>query len=226
MKLNTISIRVAVSACLISLLPSLSYSEEINLSKWYVTATLGASIINDPSSDYKPNNGVDQNGKLKVDSGMLFGGSVGYYLMPDVRIEGEVVYRSNDISSSSIPSFNRRQSSSDIASVMYMANIYKDFDLFSTSFANFKPYLGVGVGIAQETDVDATVNGVKQEFSDNNRFAYQALTGINWYYRSGWFAGLGLRYMDAGKPRLDGNTGDLKVDYDGLSTELKIGFKF
>ena len=60
------------------------------------------------------------------------------------------------------------------------------------------------------------------EFGTKN----SALTGINWYYKSGWFAGLGLRYMDAGRPRLNGNSGDLKVDSDGLSTELKVGFRF
>lgn len=224
MKLNTMTLHASATIFLLSVLTNLAYAEEINLSKWYVNATVGASLINDPNADYMPDSGA-RKGKLNVDNGILFGGGVGYFLMPDIRLEGEVVYRSNDVSSSSITGFSS-QGGADIASVIYMANVYKDFDLFSTSFANFKPYIGLGVGTAQETDVDITVDGVKQEFSDKNRFAYQALTGINWYYKSGWFAGLGLRYMDAGRPRLNGNSGDLKVDYDGLSTELKVGFRF
>ena len=218
--------RIITTGFLIGSFTNTAYAEELDIRKWYVTGSLGASLLSDPDADFTPKNGIERKGKLKVDSGMLFGGTVGYFLMPDLRLEGEIVYRSNDISSTTVNGLDRRQSDSDIASVMYMANIIKDFNGFSTSFANFKPYVGIGIGLAQETDIDASVNGNKREFSENNRFAYQALGGINWYYKSGWFAGAGLRYMDAGKPKLDGSAGDLEVDYDGLSAELKLGFRF
>lgn len=220
------SLKILTTGLLIGSFVNSAYAEELDARKWYVTGSLGASLLSDPDADFTPKNGTERKGKLKVDSGMLFGGSVGYFLMPDLRVEGEIVYRSNEISSTTVNGLDRRQGDSDIASVMYMANIIKDFNGFSTSFANFKPYVGIGVGLAQEIDVDAEIGGKEREFSDSNRFAYQALGGVNWYYRSGWFAGAGLRYMDAGKPKLDGSAGDLDVDYDGLSAELKIGFRF
>jgi outer membrane protein W len=144
MKLNAMTLHASATIFLLSVLTNLACAEEINLSKWYVNATVGASLINDPNADYMPDSGA-RKGKLNVDNGILFGGGVGYFLMPDIRLEGEVVYRSNDVSSSSITGFSS-QGGADIASVMYMANVYKDFDLFSTSFANFKPYIGLGVG--------------------------------------------------------------------------------
>lgn len=72
------------------------------------------------------------------------------------------------------------------------------------------------------------IHGVKREFS-GNRLAYQLLAGVNWYYRSGWFAGIRLKWFDAGgvdMPSRPSGLGNLKVDYGGISAELSLGYRF
>jgi opacity protein-like surface antigen len=198
------------------------------LPRWYVTGFIGTSQISDPATRFKPTGGTESSGTLKLGSGSLNGGSIGTFLTPNLRAEAEIVYRTNKVTSASVAGIDAAQSGADLASLMLMANLIKDFDGFSTSFATFKPYLGAGLGVAQEIDSDLRVSGTTTEFS-GNRAAYQALAGMNWYYRSGWFAGAGVRWVDAGSAKLKGTGtpgGDLTVDYKGVSGELRVGYRF
>jgi opacity protein-like surface antigen len=196
--------------------------------RWYVTGAFGTSLIGDPSAVYTPPGGPAGSGKLKLGNGFMTGGSIGWYLRPDWRIEGDYTYRTNKLRSTSVPGLDATQSDADLASVVIMANVLKDFDGWSTGFASFKPYVGVGLGIAQEVDTDLNIGGVQREFS-GNRAAWQLLAGVNWQYRSPWFAGVGLRYVDAGKLRLKSSPsglGDIKADYKGLGLDVRLGYRF
>jgi hypothetical protein len=71
-------------------------------------------------------------------------------------------------------------------------------------------------------------NGDAREYS-GSRPAWQSLGGIDWDYRGGWFAGAGLRHLNAGTVRLDGKSGapgELKTAYKGLGAELRLGRRF
>jgi len=104
--------------------------------------------------------------------------------------------------------------------------VLKDFDGWSTGWATFKPYVGAGLGIAQEVDTDLNIGGLQREFS-GNRAAWQLLAGVNWQYRSPWFAGVGLRYIDAGTVRLKSSgLGQLDVDYKGIGLDVRLGYRF
>jgi opacity protein-like surface antigen len=104
----------------------------------------------------------------------------------------------------------------------------RDFEGWSTGWASFKPYVGAGVGIAQEVDTDLNIAGVQREFS-GNRAAWQLLAGVNWHYRSPWFAGVGVRYIDAGTLRLKSSSpglGEVRADYKGLGLDVRLGYRF
>jgi opacity protein-like surface antigen len=112
--------------------------------------------------------------------------------------------------------------------VLIMGNVLKDFEGWNTGWASFKPYVGAGVGIAQEVDTDLNIAGVQREFS-GNRAAWQLLAGVNWHYRSPWFAGVGVRYIDAGTLRLKSSPpglGEVKADYKGLGLGVRLGYRF
>lgn len=195
---------------------------------WYLTLNGGWSGIRDSSATLLPPGGTSTSGKLKLGSGNLFGGSIGYRINPSWRVEGELAYRSNSVKSTTVPGLDTTQNDGDLASLALMVNGLYDFEGWRTSFARFRPYVGAGLGWAQEIDTDLTIGGVKREFS-GDRFAYQLLAGVNWYYRSGWFAGARLKWFDAGSVNLDAtlsSLGKLKVDYSGLSAELSLGYRF
>jgi opacity protein-like surface antigen len=230
MKISTPRFRVTTSLsaliCALFTLPAADVAADTAKPSWYATGFLGTSQISDPSSNFKPTQGNETRGKIKLDSGMSNGGSVGMFLGADLRTELEVTYRSNSLKSSSVINIDANQTDADLASLIFTANVLKDFNGFSTNFATFKPYVGVGLGIVQEIDTDIRINGTLTELEATNRGVYQLLTGVNWYYRSGWFAGAGLRWVDAGNVKLKGKTGELKIDYKGLSGDLRIGYRF
>jgi opacity protein-like surface antigen len=222
--------RLALSAAALFLAGAmpLCAAQTAGTPRWYVTGSLGSSLIGDPSVTYTPPAGPPGSGKFKLGNGLMTGGTLGWNLAPDWRIEADYNYRTNKLSSTSVPGLDAAQSDADYASVLIMANLLKDFDGWTTGFATFRPYLGAGLGIAQEVDTDLKIGGVEREFS-GNRFAWQLLAGVNWQYRSPWFAGLGLRYVDAGSLRLDSSPpglGEIKADYRGFGLELRLGYRF
>jgi opacity protein-like surface antigen len=196
--------------------------------RWYVTGSLGYSLLGDPSATYTPSSGPASRGKLKLGGGLMTGGGVGWYLRPDVRLEADYTYRSDELRSTTVPGLSTQQNDADYASVIITANLMKDFEGWRTARARFKPYVGAGIGVAQEIDTDLTLGGSRREFS-GNRAAWQLLAGVQWQYQSPWFAGVGVKYVNAGTPRLKGTsagTGDLQATYEGLGVDLRLGYRF
>lgn len=196
--------------------------------RWYATGTVGYSLLSDPSATYTPASGPSARGALKLGAGLMTGGSLGWHLHPGWRLEADYTYRSNEVQTTSVAGLDAQQRDGDYASVLIMANVVRDFDGWSTSWASFKPYVGAGFGFAQEIDSDLSLGGVQREFS-GTRAAWQLLAGVQWQYRSPWFAGVGLKYVNAGTPRLKGSstgTGDLRATYKGLGLDLRLGYRF
>jgi opacity protein-like surface antigen len=217
-----------VALLLAAAAPLCAAQSSVESPRWYVTGSLGSSFISDPGIRYTPAGGAPVDGQFKLGSGFMAGGTIGWYLRPDWRIEADYNYRTNTLRSASAPGLDAAQADSDFASVLIMANVLKDFDGWSTSVATIKPYVGAGLGIAQEVDTDLRVGGVQREFS-GNRAAWQLLAGVNWQYRSPWFAGVGLRYVDAGALRLKSSPsgfGEIKADYKGLGLDVRLGYRF
>lgn len=138
-------------------------------------------------------------------------------------------YRSDSVDSARLAGVDARQPDADLASLALMVNVLKDFDGWTTGWAQFRPYVGAGIGVLQELDADVAVGGTAREFSARSATAWQLLGGLRWTYRSGWFADAGLRWLDAGRLRLDSQGRDadrLHVDYKGLGLDLRVGYRF
>ena len=104
----------------------------------YVSGFLGLNILSD--SD------IGGGDELIYDVGAALSGAVGFSAMPNVRVEGELAYRFNDIDEFCSGGFCVPAGDSmDAFSIM--ANGFYDFD-FS---AGWRPYLGGGIGLAVVT---------------------------------------------------------------------------
>jgi OOP family OmpA-OmpF porin len=192
---------------------------------WYLGLFGGASIPGGVSASLGAAGGT---GNLDTKPGPIAGGAVGYRLSPDWRVEAEIAYRSNTLKSVGVPGLDRNPADADLASLMFMLNGYYDFAPITTSFAVVRPYVGLGIGIAQEVDADLSLGGRPAEFS-GSRAAYQLLAGVNWHYRSRWSAGLGLRYTDAGTVDMTSDRAGapaLRTRYGGLAVTAGIGYRF
>jgi opacity protein-like surface antigen len=196
--------------------------------RWYVDLFGGASLPGSVSATLERPGLPAVSGDLDTKAGAIAGGALGYRLARDWRIEAEVAYRSNTVRSTSLPGLDRGPADADLASLVFMVNGYYDFAPIMASFATFRPYVGLGVGLAQEVDADLRVGGAPIEFS-GSRVAYQLAAGVRWHYASRWSASLGVRYLNAGTVEMTADragTGPMRIRYDGFAVTAGIGYRF
>ena len=166
-------------------------------------------------------------GQLSTRAGPAYGGSISRRLGEDWRVGASVMYRQHPVSRISSPGFDPRPSDGELASVMLSLNLYRDLGRFQLGPALLRPYVGLGLGRAQEVDVDLSAAGRPREFSGSNR-AWFASAGVNWDYSGPWSAGLHLSLADAGTLRFQPSGGGAAQDFRYRSTTLaaSLGYRF
>lgn len=222
---QTASAATFLMGAAIPVLSAAQTAESATPNRWYGTIYLGASSVSDADATLSGSGP----GKLRLGSGETYGGAIGRRIGNDFRVEGEISYRSNKIKSTSVPGLNSAQTDADYAALFLMVNGYYDFPELVTSFAKFRPYVGAGIGRAQEVDTDLQIGGAQREFS-GSKTASQLLAGVNWDYNSRWSAGIGIRYTNAGKVKLEGTGATagqtLTADYKGTTLIASVGYRF
>lgn len=126
-----------------------------NAETWYAGIFGGLNITHDGDV-----NGAGTN--ATYDLGYGIGGYVGYFLQDNVRLEGELSYRANDLDT-----IGGVATGGEVESLAFMVNVLFDVKIES----RFEPYIGAGIGFA---DVDYTVSGV---VFDDTAIALQLILG-------------------------------------------------
>ena len=161
--------------------------------------------------------------KGNYDGGTIVGMALGKHLNKDWDLEAEWFYRSNEISSVTGGAFNG-VSEGDFASTNLM------FNALYTFYASdkIKLYCGLGVGLMQEVDIDMTIGGGEQEFSDNWVLAAQLILGASYPINASFSATAEVRYHYASSPDLEASNGGsrLKADYSGYSALIGLRYSF
>jgi hypothetical protein len=185
---------------------------------WYATVDAGLSRTADPSF---------AGGLLSTRQGMAYGGAIGRQMGQDFRLEAAVMYRNNPVRQVSSPGFDARPGDADWASVFLTVNAFYDFSGFKLGTANVRPYVGLGIGRAQEVDTDLTSGGAAREYSGSGS-ARQVMAGLRWSYGSPWTADLGVSRADAGTIRLAPTGGGAAVDarYRATAITARLGYRF
>lgn len=98
---------------------------------------------------------------MTMDLGFGFGAFVGGRLNPNVRVEGEIAYRANDLESR-----GGGVVGGDVTSLAYMANAYYDIPVQSAVI----PYFGGGIGVAS-----VEMSGLRN--ADDTVIAFQIMAG-------------------------------------------------
>ena len=185
---------------------------------WYVTVDAGLSRTADPGF---------AGGRLSTGQGMAYGGAIGRQMSQDFRLEAAVMYRNNPVRQVSSPGFDARPGDADWASVFLTVNAFYDFSGFKLGTANVRPYVGLGIGRAQEVDTDLTSGGAAREYSGSGS-ARQVMAGLRWNYGSPWTADLGVSRADAGTIRLAPTGGGAAVNarYRATTIAARLGYRF
>jgi opacity protein-like surface antigen len=149
----------------------------------YVGSIVGTSLRPDTAVS-SPSLGTET---MEFSPGFTFGGFVGYDFGNNIRLEGELSYRENEIRTGG------GKDPQALASSM-MFNGYYDIPLMKP----LSLYLGGGLGVAT-AQLEAVSLGQTMD-ANESMFAYQLEAGINCNFRPNVNFSLGYRFFDASDP--------------------------
>jgi opacity protein-like surface antigen len=157
--------------------------------------------------------------------GFLTGAAVGHQ-WSGFSLELEFFYRSNDVDQVSRGA--ERFMDGDYASTNFFLNAQHTFGSIAGNSAVIRPYVGAGLGLMQEIDIDLPGVGV-EDISANWEFGFQALAGIRWEISEHWSLFAEARYIYGGDPELRAETGGgqtVRADYNGWSALAGLRWTF
>jgi opacity protein-like surface antigen len=151
---------------------------------------------------------------MDFDVGYTFGGFVGYDFGNNFRLESEISYRENQISTS-----GGKDPQAGTSSIML--NGYYDLPLTKL----FNLYFGGGFGAA--TAQLETVSLGQAIDTNETLFAYQLETGIGWNIKPNVTFSLGYRFFDASDPEFVLPAGQqVRMDLENHELILKMRYLF
>ena len=190
----------------------------------YATALVGLANQSDQTLTWSgvgaPPTG-NQSRNLALDSGLLGGGALGWAFGNGWRVEGEFVYQSVGAGNPGFAAPGPQGNGDNFASTSAAVNLLYDVDLFGSDKA--KTY--VGLGYARLTEVDMDIGGSSYSGSGDG---FQVLFGARYDLGENLFMDAGVRWLDAGKVKLDAERGNgrIKTDYAPWALTVGLGWRF
>jgi OOP family OmpA-OmpF porin len=172
-------------------------------------------------------------------AGLMINCGGGYRIAKNLRLEGQVGYRSSKIDDVEVINMNIvgigvEGGSGDITSLSFMVNTWYDF----YNRGRWLPYFGGGIGAAEVSLKDFSIRThptvpnpqTTQRLlvdDENWRFAYQAGAGVGYELSESFIIDLGYRYFATLKPKFtDAGGNELEANYSHHSIQLSITYKF
>lgn len=185
---------------------------------WYITLDAGVPSAGDPAF---------AGGRLTTRLGAAYGGAIGRQLGPHWRVEAALMYRNNPVRRVSSPGFDPQPADADWASVLVTVNALYDFEGVQLGRVTVRPYVGLGLGRAQEVDTDLSFGGSAREYSGSGS-ARQVMAGLRWDYGSPWVADVGIAVADAGTIRFKatGSADTVDARYRTTTLMVRLGYRF
>lgn len=158
-------------------------------------------------------------GNLKFQNAVSFAGSLGLRLTSQLRVEGEVSYRSSDMDridfGGGAGSF---ELAGDLKTWLLMLNGYYDFDF---EWDHLEPFVSAGIGVARHNGSVAPTGGPAPGSSgDDISFAWQVGSGLKYRMNPDLAFTGGYRYL---------STGDIQIgsyEFGYSSHEIRLGIEY
>jgi outer membrane protein OmpA-like peptidoglycan-associated protein len=161
--------------------------------------------------------------KSSYNTGYNIGGFVGWDLKP-IRIEGELVYRDNDVDKVTPQGFPTLNGHGDVSSLAGMANGYYDFQVDWP----VTPYVGLGIGAARVHPHNVGAAALPVTVHDNDiEFAYQGIVGVSYSISPQFSLSADYRYFSTLDPSYRNSLGQLKTtEYHTHNVMLALTYHF
>jgi opacity protein-like surface antigen len=146
----------------------------------YVCFNAGAVI----PSDMTLNEAGTTDVKMTFDTGYAVNGAAGYAFNNNVRVEGEIGYKSADTNTATVGTVSGPNDAT-YSSLNFMVNAYYDIKQVSKLTYGITPFVGVGIGVAhlETTENTWAPNGnaprVVEPKGSDDVFAYQIIAGVS-----------------------------------------------
>lgn len=210
----------------LSIIP-LTHTAHAEDNKFYAKLNTGVSVLGD--QDFKQT-GVASGGATgtgEYSSGWVGGGALGYRITDNWAAELALEYRNNGADKTKF-SDGTSLNDGDFASLIAFANGYYRFDPVMNT--KLRPYLGAGIGLVQEIDMDIkSTGGVENSYSASNELAGQLMAGIEYPIAQNWDLSTEIRYTKVSNIDLkqENGTGRINnVDYDPVTVGVGLTYNF
>jgi len=184
-------------------------------SRLYLAGYMGLNIT---SESQFIESSTPARGAIEFENGASFAGALGLRLSKNLRVEGEVSYRKADISNVDFSNAGSFNMNGDIATWLWMANVYYDFDV---SWKNFEPFVGAGLGLAHHTGTIHDSSGLARDASDSSYgLAWQLGGGAKYRVSPDMAFVGGYRWLGSTDAQFD----SYEMEYGGH--EIRFGIEY
>ena len=193
--------------------------------KFYASASIGAGSLSSATLTFSDGTNTST-ASGKYEASFAGGGAVGYRFGNGWTIEGELMYRRNELDPVSLQGLGDFDGG-DFASLGIGVNALYRFDIGSSG--KLQGYAGPGLVYLQEIDIDFD-NGGDQEISfESDDTAWQFKLGGRYDFSDRWFVDAAATYLMANGVRMEipaDPAQTIESDYDHLTLSLGVGWRF
>ena len=213
--------RNVLTLCFALALPIAAAAED---SRFYVTADVGANFLGSEDLSYR--DGITSgSASADFDPSFAGGATLGWRLNDRWRLEGELMYRRNEMDDITLPGVGS-STEGDFASLSLGASALYDVNLFGNE--DVTSFVGAGVVFVQEIDIDFTVAGQETSFETDD-IGFQVQFGARYDLSERWFVDARVRYLALSGVELefpDDTSRIIEADYAPLTVSAGIGYRF
>lgn len=153
------------------------------------------------------------------------GATAGYEFPSGLRLEGEAIFRNNDVDRVGGPGYGG-SSGGAIRSEAFMGNVLYDF----LPNERLTPYIGGGVGIANVSLNGISSAGNRLVDDQDHQFAYQGIAGMKYALDPNWSTSLDYRYFATLNPHFaaiaNAGGGEFDAEHHSHNVMLSLAYHF
>jgi len=204
-------------------LSSTAHADETE--KFYASASIGAGSLSSATLTFS-DDGSTSTADGQYDASFTGGGALGYRFDSGWTLEGEVMYRRNEldpVSLAGLGDFN----GGDFASLGLAVSALYRFNLGSSG--KLSGYAGPGLVYFQEIDIDFDDGGQQEISFESDDTAWQFKVGGRYDFSERWFVDAAATYVAASGVRMElpaDSSQTIESDYDHLALSLGVGWRF
>lgn len=220
---NYFKLAAVIVACVTTQYSLNTFASDLSSeSGWYLRPIIGVSNLSDTTGTSVGLANRPSSANVQADSGFVAGLGIGYQYNNNISAELAWEYRTND---SSVKLDNGQNfASGDYASNIFMLNGFYHFN----SYGKWRPYVGAGIMLVQEIDIDLVDAGQETSFSADGDIGAQIFAGLDYQLSDNLLLQTELRIGTLSDLNLDSENA-VNASIDGLdyeTTTLQIGLKY